>query len=243
MSRGNRVLGVSLAIGGFAISAACLVSASIAQTKMSGAEFDQIQNKFYKQIEALTPRPTETRSLVLFSVGGIKYRVPRSYILYMNDWQGGEQGRVRLEVTTPSFQPRNKSNEACFANHYADRPRGCSTIDFDILVPRVRALDETYKNGLKIYHGPKPGPFGYDLYEVGPTNARSQVYFKRTAEGRELVFDCFGDLSEGQHLMTCSTKVRAARGGIVGFGFPLDQLRNAESYERHLRGLVDSFTF
>lgn len=197
--------------------------------------------------EWLRERAGTDTTLIDFSVDGVRYRIPRNYLIHMNNWRGGPQESVSLRVALPSFEPLTKANGACFAHFYRDRPAGCTTIDFDIMKRGIPADTETFGNAIKLYRetaAPGQGPYGYQLFEIGPPNARGQIYRKKSAGGRVVVFRCFistltaGTADRG----TCDTSSRAAGGDIVHFIFPIQQLKNAEIIEAGLRGLVDGFT-
>src|SRR5215469_4758726 len=88
------------------------VATETGQTDSSHQEAAKLQ-------EFMKNRPDQSTAPVDFSVGGVRYRVPRNYLLRMDNWSGGPQDGVTLRVATPSFKPFSKENEACFAKAYA----------------------------------------------------------------------------------------------------------------------------
>jgi len=49
------------------------------------------RRELHKAYASLRPRPSTDTTPVAFSVGGIRYRIPRDYIITMDNWNGGPQ--------------------------------------------------------------------------------------------------------------------------------------------------------
>jgi hypothetical protein len=187
-------------------------------------------------------RPDQSTTPVRFSVGAVQYVVPRNYLVRMSNWSGGVQGSASLRVTFPGFQPFGKETEACFARDFHARPPGCTLISFDIEPANVRS-NYRFKNAIAGARGPSPAPFGFEVYQLGPDNARIDIYRKTDATGREIIFDCVGvavDATTPRHGW-CTAFAYTSGGGLVHFTFPPDRLGDAESMERGLLALADSF--
>lgn len=196
------------------------------------------QREFDKEFNGIIQRPSESTEPVDFSIGGVRLRVPRNYIIRMENWNGGPQTGVSLRVDTLNFRPRGKDNAACFALLLKNQPPNCSELHIGIMSPRVTATAEAYKNDIarspNRNAAPKQGPFGYDVYD----EKWRTFYRKQLPDGDTIVFQCFLDLGPKA---PCYTYDRLAHGEIVMFGFGSDKIGDAERLERNVRRLVDSF--
>lgn len=195
------------------------------------------QREFDKDLNAIIQRPSESTEPVNFSIGGVRYRVPRNYIISMDSWNGGPQTGVTLRVDTLNFRPQGKDNAPCFARVLKEEPPNCSNINIYIMPPGV-ATAEGYKNNIaqspNPNAAPKQGPFGYDLYEL----PGSRFYRKQLTDGHTIVFDC---LLRPDMMGPCSTRDRLAHNEIVDFAFWSDKIGDAERLEQNIRRLVESF--
>lgn len=197
------------------------------------------QRESEKGLNAIIQPRSESTEPVDFSIGGVRFRVPRNYIIRMENWNGGPQTGVSLRVDTLNFRPRGKDNAACFALLLKNQPPNCSELHIGIMSPRVVASAEGYKNSLARLPNPnappKQGPFSYEVYDVKGL----RFYRKQLPDGYTIVFECL--FLRPDMTAPCYTYDRLAHGEIVMFGFWSDKIGDAERLEQNIRRLVDSF--
>jgi hypothetical protein len=141
----------------------------------------------------ITPTP--------ITLGNVTYLIPRNYIY--NRYLG------TLKVTYPDFKPFNEETKDCFDAKIAYQT-GCRTIEIR-LGPggnTGRKALETGLNNMNLYRlkheqapiTPRKGPYGYDIYDFGPDDARSEEYFRADLN---IYFSCFIHIVNGSRDATC----------------------------------------
>jgi hypothetical protein len=174
----------------------------------------------------------------------IQYRIPRNYIVLMDDWNGGAQTLVRLKVTFPGFEPLTQKTAQCLSLSPAFRPTSCTPVAF--VLRRGGAYeppdDVRFNNASSLFHSQLPlaGPYGFALYEIGPTGARSQTYRMDTPQ-HMLVINCFRSSKDEAQLSVCHTESRLESGNVLAYFLYSDQLKDAERIDTGIRELVRSF--
>jgi hypothetical protein len=76
------------------------------------------------------------------------------------------------------------SNAQCFRPSAYPEQVGCTSIGFSFSGPNGPPLRQMFDNSKRSFRSatPKEGPYGYQYYEIGPENARLEIYTKETAE-------------------------------------------------------------
>jgi hypothetical protein len=197
-----------------------------------------------RTIQSLQPRPSLDTTPVEFSVGGIHYRIPRNYLTTMNDWNGGPQRLVTVTVSIPDLKPLSQETLACFTEKPIGGPRGCAPLSFTINAPGGVSADEAFANSKALYRNQTPinGPFGYELYKIGPRNARVER-FRRVEGNRTLIYTCqmFNDHGS-PHGICDPVGDRVPSGAVIHFFFGLRYLNDIDRIDSGLRKVVEHFT-
>jgi hypothetical protein len=138
---------------------------------------------------ALAPHPSTDTTPVEFSVGGIHYRMPRNYLLTMDNWAGGRQSMVTIRVNLPDLKPFGDDNRACFTGAPADRPAGCRPIAVVIDPPGGPTAEQAFDRWRDLFHNQAPikTPFSLDKYEAGPPDTRIEFY---RGNGKIPLYNC-----------------------------------------------------
>jgi hypothetical protein len=196
----------------------------------------------HKQLGVWNDQPSSDPTPISFSIDDVQYKVPRNYITWMDNWSGGPQTLVRFKVTFPGFQPFNQTTRICMLAAPANRPAGCTPFEF--LIRRGSSDptdDERFTNIRKLFHSqnPLPGPFGFDLYEIGPPEARTNTYRKMTRD-HMLMLTCFAQPAERTSI--CDNHSRLPNGNQLAYHFYGDQLEIIEQVHEGIRVLIATFT-
>ena len=182
-------------------------------------------------------RMSMDKTLVEFTVGPTRYRIPRNYIYKMDDWSGGVQRLVSLRVQYPGFAAYSGETAACFTKHAP-----CQLIEIHILLPDSGLTEYTFLGNRRFFQSemPEKTESGYDWYKSGPETARLDFYRKQLPD-RLLVFMCQPFQNRGMPDGTCGTIIRIQSGGQLSYSFPLRHLGDAEQLDAGVRSLVESF--
>jgi hypothetical protein len=174
----------------------------------------------------------------------IQYRVPRNYLVWMDDWNGGPQTLVRLKVTFPGFEPLKLNTEHCMSLSPAFRPTTCTPIEFILRNGGAYEPpdDVRFNNARDLFHSqqPRPGPYGFELYETGPPEARINT-FRKDASGHILAIHCFVHSKDGASMSVCHTESRLDSGNVLAYFLYSDQLGDAEQIDAGIRKLINDF--
>jgi hypothetical protein len=174
----------------------------------------------------------------------IQYGIPRNYIALMDHWNGGAQTLVRLKVTFPGFEPLTKKTAQCLSLSPAFRPTSCTPVAFVLRSGSAYEPpdDVRFNNASSLFHSQLPlaGPYGFDLYETGPTDARIQTYRMDTPQ-HMLVINCFRSSKDEAQLSVCHTESRLQSGNVLAYFLYSDQLKDAERIDTGIRELVRRF--
>jgi hypothetical protein len=87
---------------------------------------------------------------------------------------------------------------------------------------------------------PRTGPFNYDVYDVGPENARIELYRKHD-DGRLIVFSCLIPNIRWQRSGLCDDFVELDDDNTVRLRFGLDQVEYVPEIEAGIRKLMNGF--
>lgn len=197
-----------------------------------------------KAIIAAFPRPSLDIYPVEFSVGRIRYRVPRNYLTTMEDWNGGPQAVVTLRVNLPDLKPYSKETFNCFTAKPLDRPPACEPFSFRINGPDGPSPTEVFERVRGLFHSQVAieGPYGFEKYEVGPDNARIE-YYRKAGDDQSAFYSCIIFDNHGRRDGLCSpVSDRVATSGTLKFFFNLTHLKGITQIDANLRQLVLGFT-
>jgi hypothetical protein len=180
--------------------------------------------------------PSMDTTPVGFDSNGTHYRIPRNYIVEMDHWHGGPQKSVTLKMTYPDLQPYSKETEDLFR----DWPGFILEVD---MLPGLHESEDGFENMIKLMDdkNPEPGPFGFEHYHVGPSDARED-FWKKTAFGRIVIFDCTPFDNHGLPDGLCHHVVRTRSGAIISYFFSERHLDIAADVDEKIRNLIDSFS-
>jgi hypothetical protein len=174
----------------------------------------------------------------------VRYRIPRNYLTWMDNWNGGEQTLVRLRFTFPGFEPLKRDTEHCLSRSPAFRPTQC--VPVEIILRSAGAYDPSddvgFDNLRDLFRGqgPKSGPYGFELYEIGPSEARINIYRKVLPE-HTLVIQCYLPKSGPNNLAVCRSQSRLESNNVVSYQLYDDQLNDAETIDVGIRKLIRKF--
>jgi hypothetical protein len=141
-----------------------------------------------------------------------------------------------MRVDYPELRPVQERNKDCFFQKEV-----CRLYDV-VLFHLAMETAEIFVNMSKLFHEsyPKHGPYGLELYEVGPENARQQFY-RKVIDGRVVVFICDPFDNRGKRDAVCQNVTRTRSGATLSYYFPLEDLRDAVSVDEKLSSLINSF--
>lgn len=219
---------------------------------MAQAQGDASRNaETRKMLGAYIDVPSMDITPVQFSIGTVRYTVPRNYMVNMQNFKGGPQESVSFKVSFPGFKPYTEETKDCFTLAPLYRPKGCIPIRFSVIGSTPVSDDEAFTNASKLFHSqtPKQGPNGFEWYETGPPHARLDTY-RKFANGHTLMIDCFDHDINRPLMWVCNTSSRLPSGNAVEYilsgaryEFNGAQFKYAEQLDEGLRSLVASFTF
>lgn len=171
-----------------------------------------------------------------FDIGGGHYRIPRNYIYQMDHWGGGPQQIVSLRVVYPGFKPFGPETKDCML-----RKKRCRIYEL-ILEDRFPTIEDGFKENDKLFNKPYPqhGPYGFQLFTIGPVIARGESY-RKIINGNQIIFECVSDNPEERYTV-CHHVVRTRSGATIFYFFSFDELQDAVVVDAGLRDLVDSFS-
>jgi hypothetical protein len=175
----------------------------------------------------------------------VAYRIPRNYIVRMGRWEARPPPTfLQLKVTFPGFRPLSADTEQCLTAAPAAVPAGCMPIKFSIRRGGAEhPPDEVgFANLRDLFHSqtPKAGPAGFELYEMGPDDARINVYRMKTSL-HTLVISCINHRVAGPPA-PCLSDSRLPNDNILTFHLNEDRLNDAAAIDTGLRRLIDQWT-
>lgn len=199
--------------------------------------------EFEKAVESLRPRHSLDTTPVEFSVGGSHYRMPRNYLVTMDNWNGGPQGLVTVRVNLPDLKPISDETRACFTARVPSQLPNCEPFSFTLNAPGGPSSEEAFSNLKPHFRNrePEQGPFGFEKYEIGPDNARGEFY-RKVDDGRMLLYSCWISDNYGKRDGICAPDSdRLSTGVVIHFFFKLDKLRDIARIDARLHELVKHF--
>lgn len=217
-----------------------------------------------KQLEILNDRPSADTTPMYFSAGDVKYKIPRNYIVRMFDWSQKhlKDDIVTMRVTYPGFEPYSETTKDCLTKPPLYWPKGCIPIEFWITVAkgpiektsRVLTDEDKFNNLRDVFHSqiPKPGPGGFEMYEIGTEEARTEIYRKKHGD-QTIVISCvlvqhdetgkrIDDDDRKRYGLCDNTWSLLSNGTSISYRIWLNQIQDAEAIDTGLRKLLMSFT-
>ena len=183
--------------------------------------YDEIK----KQSSIFERRPSFDTTPVKVTVVDVTYQIPRNYLVYL------DPAIPTLKLTWPGLKPLTPETQKCFGSILQSEAAGCTSLEFHILGsrgpgPGGRALTnaERFHNFMKGFEHvrPRSGPVGTEIYDVGPENARIEIY--RKDEG-DVYFDCMISDYRGKRGAVCNDLFVLDDKNGVQFFFVLSLLR------------------
>ena len=96
-----------------------------------------------------------------------------------------------------------------------------------------------------VFHSqfPKQGPSGFEIYEIGPDNARIELYKKHT-KAHLLLFNCdiFSGVKDERDAVCSNYASPLANGNALSYRLNLKELSDAEAIDDGLRHFVGLYT-
>lgn len=192
-----------------------------------------------KRSEIFDLRPSFDTKPVAIKVGSVTYHIPRNYLMLL------PPALPTLRVTYPGLKPLTGETRNCLGSRARAERAGCASIEFalsDGTSPGGRRLThaEMLQNFLRNLKGVKRGKvLDYDVYEIGPDNARTEIY--RNVE-HDLFFDCFINLKiNRQENCVCSDQFTLSDNNYAHFFFRRSQIGGVADIEANIRRLVATF--
>ena len=191
--------------------------------------------EIWEKSQSLRPEPSTDTKRVLAKVGNALYRIPRNYV-----WNLHFTFPV-LRVTYPGFEPLTEETRECF-----DPGRrveaGCTSLELHL---RLSLPDKKpgFENLLKLVPSeqklsPRRSPDGYDVYDLGPEDARIEIY---RSESEDIFFTCKIFNNNGKRDAVCDDAVSLPDGNGVWFFFRLGQISEIRAFEAGTRRLMSQF--
>jgi hypothetical protein len=150
----------------------------------------------WEKSQILNPKPSLDTTPVTVKIVSVVYRIPRNYLIYM------EPMIPTLKLTWPGLQPLTKESQRCFGSIAKSEQSGCTSFEFLLFGSRgpgpggrAHTNAEKFENFKKIFPNvtPRRGPFGYDIYDLGPEEARTEHYRK---EDGDIWFRCSSNVCD-----------------------------------------------
>ena len=191
--------------------------------------------------EIFNPKPAFDTTPVTVKVVSVTYRISRNYLILL------EPAIPTLKLTWPGLKPLTEDTRKCFGSILQSEQAGCTSFDFLLLgsrgpAPGGRAFTSTerFENFMRGFDvKPKKGPFGYDVYEIGPEEARTEVYRKLKGD---IYFRCsFSGAESRKRGGVCDDMFRLDDMNHVRFFFRLQQIEHIPEIEASIRKLMANF--
>jgi hypothetical protein len=186
-------------------------------------------------------RPSGDGAPIEFSIGSLKFRVPRNLLLRMTSSAGGPQISVSVQIEYPTARSTTQRDEACLNGQPP-----CKLIEVTIYSSSMRSMDEGYENVMKLFEKqPSKGPFGYEFFSLGSEDMPFHLgpdwrgtYYRKVEVGQVFSFVC---RDVPKRAIDCHTYSRTSSGAVLLYSFPRDLVEHIDRFDASLRELIDSF--
>jgi hypothetical protein len=187
--------------------------------------------EIWKKSQSLRSEPSTDTTPVTAKVGEIVYSIPRNYIPSALDFPV-------LKVTYPGFKPLTDETRGCF-DPKVRTSLGCTTLEL-----HVRFSDSHYRGYDRLIRAttpdhsmpaPRPGPYGYEIFDLGPENARTEIY---QSKAENIFFSCMIFDNNGIRDAVCEDLLPLSDGNVIRFFFNLKQISELRDFESGIRQLM-----
>ena len=206
------------------------------------ADTPPLDRELWKKSQGLRPRPSTDTTPVVVKVEKYTYRIPRNYLVRMFN--------PTIKVTIqgykiPAFEPLTDETRDCFGSILQGERAGCQSAEFAIEFPYTVTHRELLERNSDLFRNkePRKGPFGYDIYDIGPENARTEVYTKKDKkEDKDIIFfRCQIFDNNGKRAAVCNDRFPLIDGNSVHFFFSLDQIASVPEIETGVQKFMEKF--
>jgi hypothetical protein len=185
---------------------------------------------------------------VEFSIQGVSYKVPRNFIIGMDNWNGGQQQLVYFRVTFPGLLPRTSHTSPCLDGPVSLTGLECSRQDFFLTTGYPASDSEAFANASSLFISktPRRDAYGFEEFDTGPPTARTVTFLKRMI-GHWLVFQCkhIGGADDrgaaARDVAPCTRHAKLTSGNELIYHFSEGKVPLIESFDSQLIDLVRSF--
>ena len=193
--------------------------------------FDEIREK----VAFFENQPSFDVAPVTIKVGIVTYRIPRNYLTAL------PPAIPTLKVTFPGFKPLTEATHDCLTKR--TQASECIAVEFllgDGSGSFTLTHAQQFENYLKNLKPAKPRRvLEYDVYELGPENARTETYRN---EKLDLYFYCFTDITiHWPESSTCNDDFQLNDRNHAQFFFHRSQVGSVAEIEVGIRRLMASF--
>lgn len=176
---------------------------------------------------------------VEFKLNGYQYKIPRNFLINMSNWSGGEQeDGVSIRFVYPGLKPYSKDTASCLLHKTKCR------IYTVYMTSAHFSSEDTLTNLITnsaIRKTKATGPYGFELFEIGPPNARTNIY-RKSEYGSPILFDCLIYDVDHKNGGICHHFAHAASGASLSYYFEMnDGLRDAVEVDNSIKALIDRF--
>ena len=201
-------------------------------------------------MEWLRDKASTAETPIEFTVQGVRYVVPRNYMIRMDNWAGGPQTLVEFRVTFPGFAPRRPDTQQCLDGPISITGQECARQDFFISNGYPRSEEKGFETSRSLFISqvPERDQYGFERYYTGPETARSITFRKREEGDHWLIFQCLHGAAFGQPSgatnyagAVCTRHSRLSNGNELGYHFYEGQLSVVEQKDNGIRQLIRNF--
>ena len=166
--------------------------------------------------------------------GPENFEIPHNYLLAP---QSRPDGLVNIVLTWPDLQPRTPETRACFENRIDCAKQWFSlepgSFDPDVRLSNILKTDLNWRR--------VEGKFGYNVYQVGPADARSELHTKHSGDSPIIIFECYLTKDSDNSAEICSGDFTLKESVHLHLIFRYDQIPNIEAAIGKFRPMLDEF--
>jgi len=174
------------------LTASFLLAAAISAYSLHAAPSSRTLNDETGTVaDSLRYQYSESTKPVEFSIDDVYYRVPRNFIIQMDDWNGGPQTLVEFRVTFPGLAPRSTDTLTCLDGPISFSGAKCARQDCFVTKGYPSSDVQEFENFRVLFTNqtPERGPDGFERHDTGPASARD-VTFRKRVRDEWLIFRC-----------------------------------------------------